>query len=103
MRRVPRRGHASRGRRDANEPEVVQALRAAGAMVWRIEQRDLFDLLVGYRGKWHLLEVKTDHGKLEDGQAVFALMADSARLPARVVRDVNEALAAIGVELEERR
>jgi hypothetical protein len=78
---------------------VVAALRAAGALVWRLEQRDLFDLLVGFRGRWYLLEVKTDRGELEDGQAVFALLCDSSRLPARVVRTPQEALAAIGVEV----
>lgn len=96
MRRVPRRGHATKGRRDANEPEVVAALKAAGALVWRIEQRGVFDLLVGFRERWYMIEVKTEHGELEDGQAVFALLADAARLPAWVVRTPQEALYAIG-------
>jgi hypothetical protein len=43
-------------RRDANEAEIVSALRAAGAYVWIIGLP--VDLLVGYKGHSFLVEVK---------------------------------------------
>ena len=44
--------------RDANEPEIVDALRAAGASVSRLDGPGLPDLLVGYQGETFLVEVK---------------------------------------------
>ena len=46
---------------DANQKQVVSALRAAGAYVWIIGLP--VDLLVGYKGHSWLMEVKTDHKK----------------------------------------
>ena len=46
---------------DANQEQVVSALRAAGAYVWIIGLP--VDLLVGYKGHSWLMEVKTDHKK----------------------------------------
>ena len=43
-------------RRDANEAEIVSALRAAGAYVWIIGLP--VDLLVGYKNHTFLVEVK---------------------------------------------
>jgi hypothetical protein len=46
-------------RRDANEQQIVDALRKAGAVVRFISQGDgIPDLLVGYRGQTILMEVK---------------------------------------------
>ena len=53
-------------RRDANEPEVVMALRKAGAVVWFMDRP--FDLLVGHRGRLVALEVKTRTGTLKPSQ-----------------------------------
>ena len=47
--------HAARV--DANQDQVITALRAAGAYVWIIGLP--VDLLVGYRGHTMLMEVKT--------------------------------------------
>lgn len=53
--------HAAR--RDANEPEIVKALRAAGASVKIDKSGDgAPDLLVGYRGVTYHLEVKLPLG-----------------------------------------
>lgn len=52
-------------KRDANEPEIVRALQAIGATVERL---DVIDLLVGYRGRNYLLEVK-DPARLRDHKA----------------------------------
>ena len=47
-------------RRDENEPEIVQALEAIGCTVFRLDFP--CDLLVGYRARNFLIEVK-DSGK----------------------------------------
>lgn len=52
-------------RRDVNEKEIVDALRKIGASVSRLKDRDLNarglpDLLVGYKGKTILIEVKVE-------------------------------------------
>lgn len=89
-------GMSRPARRDSNEPEIVNALACAGADVFRIDQRDLPDLLVGFRDRWYLLEVKTRAGKLSDGQERFIRMAAARRRPAEVVRTPEEALRAVG-------
>jgi hypothetical protein len=86
-----------RAKRDANEAAIVQALRSAGALVWRLDARDMPDLLVGFRQRFWLLEVKrAKGGVISDGQAVFFVVAEAARLPVRVVRSAQEALEAVG-------
>jgi len=45
-------------RRDANEDQVVSALKAYGAHVEKINDAGRFDLLVWYRGATILMEVK---------------------------------------------
>jgi len=47
--------HAARV--DANQDQVITALRAAGAYVWIIGLP--VDLLVGYKGRTMLMEIKT--------------------------------------------
>ena len=45
-------------RRDANEGDIIKAMREAGAYVKVINDEGLFDLLVSYRGKTLLIEIK---------------------------------------------
>ena len=45
-------------RRDQNEPGIIKALRAVGATVVQVSEKGFPDLVVGYRGVTHLLEVK---------------------------------------------
>lgn len=54
---------------DANQDQIVSALRAAGAYVWIIGLP--VDLLVGYKGRTFLVECKTDSKK-----RLTALQAD---------------------------
>ena len=54
---------------DANQDQIVVALRAAGANVWIISLP--VDLLVGYKGHTFLVEIKTDAKK-----RLTALQAD---------------------------
>ena len=96
-------------RRDDNEQAIVVALRAAGAFVWPLSERDIPDLLCGFRGKWFLLEVKAPagpkggtkghHAVLRPGQARFFADAEIGELPAFLVRSPEDALRAIGVEV----
>ena len=46
---------------DANQPEIVKALRKIGAVVKPVHQlKNLFDILVGYNGKLFMIEIKND-------------------------------------------
>jgi hypothetical protein len=80
-------------RRDKSEPLIIEALRAAGCSVERVSQP--VDLLIGYRGRTYLAEVKTprkDGGRdrLQDGQSEF--IADWRGAPVPVFRSVDDAL-----------
>ncbi len=52
----------ARGNRDKNEPEIIEALEAVGATVTRLYDNGVPDLLVGYKGRSFLLEVKMPLG-----------------------------------------
>lgn len=88
--------HRYNAKRDANEPAIVDALRAAGAYVWRISEKDVCDLLVIFRGVTHLLEVKVPKGTVKSGQETFIAAWNEAGGSAAIVRTEEEALAAIG-------
>ena len=79
-----RRGGAKK-RRDVSEAAIVQALRACGAFVQQISGDGCPDLLVGWRGTWMPLEVKSARGTVRPNQT---------RYP--IVRTVDEALALFG-------
>lgn len=79
-------------RRDENEPEIVRALRDIGASIKRLDD---IDLLVGWRGRNFLLEIKTARGPLKDSQEN---MVRSWRGQYEIVRSVDEALRAIGAQ-----
>jgi len=90
--------HAARV--DANQAQIVAALRDAGASVWIIGLP--VDLLVGFRGQSLLMEVKTTTGKRNpkparhtDLQRTF--MAEWLGGAVSTVTDVEGALRAIGV------
>lgn len=93
-------------RRDANEPAIVAALEAAGAYVQRLDEGGgVPDLLVGFRGRTFLVEVKNPDAKgggkyntggrwLTKDQADW--LADWRGEPPAQVTTPAEALAAIG-------
>lgn len=57
---------------DANQAEIVKALRQVGAYVWIVGLP--VDLLVGYKGHTFLMEIKTNSKKrLTDLQSDFFL------------------------------
>ena len=84
---------------DGNQAEIVKTLRGLkGCCVQIVGQP--YDLLVGFRGSWHLLEVK-DPSKPIQGQALKPAQLETlAKIrnaaPLHVVRTPDEALCAIG-------
>lgn len=78
---------------DGNEAEIIDALERVGATVEKIGRP--LDLLVGYQGRTFLLEVKTARGAIRPSQSEFIARW---RGHAVVVRSVDAALAAIGVQ-----
>lgn len=94
-------------RRDPGERDIVLALRAAGAVVRHLDGTDIPDLLVCYRDRAWLLEVKQPPGprggtsgkgqRLRPGQETFRAMAASRGVTVHVVHSPSEALAALGI------
>ena len=58
---------------DGNQALIVRQLRAVGASVLHVHQlKNCFDILVGYRGRTFLMEIKaTEKDKLTPGEAEF--------------------------------
>ena len=79
-------------KRDAAEAEIVEALRAAGASVIRMDTP--VDLLIGYRSVTHIAEVKTPgtaYGRqLKPSQRQFAETWRGS--PVIILRTVDDAL-----------
>lgn len=104
--------HRRAARRDENEAEIVTALEAVGASVTRISEDGVPDLLVGFRGRTYLLEIKlplTARGALPAGRRLGHKGGRGDMTAAQVewweawrgatpvvVRGSVEALAAIG-------
>ena len=89
------------GRTDKNQAVIVQALRAAGASVAITSGAGdgLPDLLVGWRGETHMLELKNPdvdktHKQLTPAEAYF--VAHWRGRPVVIVESVEDALRAIG-------
>ena len=76
---------------DANHAEIVAALRDRGCLVQSLAAlgHGVPDLLVGYRGKLYLIEVKTPRGKPTADQVRWQAQG----WPVTVVRSVDEALS----------
>jgi len=73
--------YKSHNQRDANQPDVVRALRERGAYVVEIEHP--LDLLVGYAGAWCLVEVKSSpKAKIRPSQQAFVDQVQAQNLPA---------------------
>lgn len=97
---MPRRFAARQGKQDANQPEIVKALRRCGAHVVDLHAigGGCPDLLVGFRGVNYLIEIKTLVGKVRTGQADFQATWPGGRVV--IVRSIVEALVAIGVRID---
>jgi hypothetical protein len=91
-----------RAKIDANHTDVVNALRNVGAGVQSLAGvgDGCPDLLVAFRGAWHVLEVKDgskppSHRKLTPAEQMWLLRFDELA-PVFVVNSADEALEAIG-------
>lgn len=84
-------------RTDKNQLEIVQALKKIGAVVVDLSAvgKGVPDLLIGFRSKMFFLEIKTSTGKLNTKQHEFHSMWTGT--PIAVVRTVEEAFYAIGI------
>lgn len=83
-------------RRDAAEPEIVEALRKIGARVW--QQDRPVDLLVGFHGRLVGLEVKNPGARPRKDQAEQRETIESAQrdgLPFYYVSTIDDALNAV--------
>ena len=88
---------------DINQREIVSALRAVGAHVQSLAAvgAGVPDLLVGFRGDTHLLEVKSKLARRANGGRTDAQVAWHSLWrgrPVVIVRTVDEAMSAIGVQ-----
>ena len=79
-------------RRDHNEREIIEALESVGCSVQKL--RDGPDLLVGRMNTNYLLEVKNGNRGLNAKQAEWHA---AWRGQKAVVRNIKEALAAVGI------
>lgn len=88
---------------DGNQGQIVEGLRSVGASVEPLHQvgKGVPDLLVGYRGQNHLLEVKDGSKRPSEQRLTPDQVKWHARWSGRVVvvRSLGEALEAIGVKL----
>lgn len=75
-----------KNKRDSNEAEIIDELRAHGFSVYPLDQP--LDLLAGYMGKNYLIEVKMPKGKLTPAQVEFL---DGWRGSASIIRSAEEA------------
>ena len=80
---------------DTNQAAIVEALRKIGAVVFLIGMP--FDLLVGFRGKLTLLEVKNPDGRniVKESQKLDILRLNLVGVDVRVVRSVDEAIEVV--------
>lgn len=94
-----------RRRVDGNQKEIVEALERAGCKVFVLSNlgHGIYDLLVGYNGVLHLVEVKDLTGRstkptLTPAQAKFTKEWEG--YPIHIVTNELQALLAVGVEVE---
>lgn len=100
---------------DANQPAIVKALRRVGAKVRPVHQlKDLFDILVGYRGQLFIIEIKNPEylpkkyqtesetekrtrleKMLSEGEKKCMDMFNSVGVDYHIVTSIDEALAVI--------
>jgi len=84
-------------RTDANQAEIVAALRQVGAMVvdLHIVGHGCPDLLVVWRDKLYLMEVKTRTGKLNQAERDFAQAVAERGVTVHVVRSPEDTLGVV--------
>ena len=84
---------------DANQKEIVTALRRSGAVVKHVHQlKKLFDILVYYNGQTYNVEIKTDKKKkLTPGELECKTDLESVGVKYWVITSIDEALKMINI------
>lgn len=84
------------GRTDANQSQIVATMRAAGAIVTILSDagNGIPDLLVSFRDKWYLAEVKMPGKKLTTCEREWI---DAQQAPVHLVYTSEDALKMLGV------
>lgn len=88
---------------DANQKEIVKGLRGMGAAVLVTSQlKNAFDILVGFRGKLYIMEIKDgtrppSGRKLTPGEESTSEMFKRVGIKYHIIKDVDEALKVIGL------
>jgi len=79
---------------DANQKEIVTALRRCGAVVKHVHQlKNLFDILVYYNGKTYSVEIKTDKkNKLTPGELECKELIEGVGVKYWVITSIDEAI-----------
>ena len=85
---------------DNNQKEIVTALRRCGAIVKHVHQlKNLFDILVYYKGKTFSVEIKTDIKKeLTKGELECKTDLESVGVKYWVIYSVEQAIQMINEE-----
>ena len=76
-------------KRDRNEPEIVGALLSLGVQVKKLSQEGIPDLLLAYRGRNYLAEVKDGDKKLTPAQVDFHALWRGPIVLLRSIDDVH--------------
>jgi hypothetical protein len=87
---------------DLNQVSLVQYARRMGANVEHLHTigRGCPDLLVAYRGRWLVVEVKADNGRLTPDEARWHAAFSAPVQVWRTVADVVRTLEGVGKELD---
>lgn len=80
----------NRHKRDATEGALVEYLEKRGALVARLSCKGIPDLLVGFCGRWLLLECKSEAGSQTKAQREFFSETRRRGLPCYEVRTIEE-------------
>ena len=85
---------------DKNQKEIVASLRGAGAKVKHVYTvKNLFDILVYYRGITYNVEIKDGlKSKLTEGETKCKEDLESVNVKYWVIRSVKDALNMIGIK-----
>lgn len=75
-------------KRDYAEAEVIAALQDMKASVYRLDQP--LDILIGYRGRTVIAEIKTGKGKLNENQIKFIESWNGGDIP--ILRNSQDAI-----------
>lgn len=89
---------------DRNQPEIVRHLRSAGAVVVITSQlKNAFDILVGFRGRLFVMEIKDPHQppskrRLTSGEETCKRRIEASGNNYHIVETPNQALEIIGIK-----